>query len=161
MTKNNKKPITKLTPKLQKDIYEMYRDGVPCGEIADWFGVSYITTKKFLSQYFRTDIYGSFINKYKPTADITLPKITEPDLFACQLALLKSIGDNAVREFFDKVRENYPTVTLVIENNPPSNDFYTTPELEPEIDIENDYLLNGNGYDLFPLESSQDYNRLL
>jgi hypothetical protein len=90
-----------------------------------------------------------------------MPKITEPDIFACQLALLKSIGDNAVRDFFEKVRESYPTVTLAIENTPVYNDFYTTPDLEIETDMENDWVYGKEGGLSWGLEHSQEYSERL
>jgi hypothetical protein len=151
----------KLTADLVDDICEMYDDGVPPAEIAEWFGLRKVTVKELLKDVFPTDIYGNLlvIGRGK-NGRLVLPKITEPDIFACQLALLKSIGDNAVHEFFEKVRENYPTVTLAIENTPAKNDFYTTPELEIETDLESDWLV-GNGHgEFYPLENSADYNRL-
>ena len=153
--------VSKLTADLVDDICEMYHDGVPPADIAEWFGLRKVTVKEVLTDVFPTDIYGNLLPTGRGKGgQLILPKITEPDIFACQLALLKSIGDNAVRDFFDKVRENYPTVTLAIENTPARNDFYTTPELELEIDIENDFLLTNGNYELYPLENSADYNRL-
>jgi hypothetical protein len=161
MTNYQRNPYPYITADLVDDICEMYDDGVPPAEIADWFGLRKVTVKELLKDVFPTDIYGNLLVIGRGKGGrITLPKITEPDIFACQLALLKSIGDNAVRDFFDKVRENYPTVTLAIENTPARNDFYTTPELELEIDIENDFLLTNGNYELYPLENSADYNRL-
>jgi uncharacterized protein (DUF433 family) len=151
----------KLTADLVDDICEMYDDGVPPAEIAEWFGLRKVTVKELLKDVFPTDIYGNLLVIGRGKGGrVVLPKITEPDIFACQLALLKSIGDNAVHEFFEKVRENYPTVTLAIENTPASKDFYTTPELEIETDLESDWLV-GNGYgEFYPMENSADYNRL-
>jgi hypothetical protein len=161
MTNYQRNPYPYITADLVDDICEMYDDGVPPAEIADWFGLRKVTVKELLKDVFPTDIYGNLLVIGRGKGGrVVLPKITEPDIFACQLALLKSIGDNAVRDFFDKVRENYPTVTLAIENTPARNDFYTTPELELEIDIENDFLLTNGNYELYPLENSADYNRL-
>ena len=161
MTNYQRNPYPYITADLVDDICEMYDDGVPPAEIADWFGLRKVTVKELLKDVFPTDIYGNLLVIGRGKGGrVVLPKITEPDIFACQLALLKSIGDNAVHEFFEKVRENYPTVTLAIENTPARNDFYTTPELELEIDIENDFLLTNGNYELYPLENSADYNRL-
>ena len=151
----------KLTADLVDDICEMYHDGVPPADIAQWFGLRKVTVKEVLKDVFPTDIYGNLLPTGRGKGgQLILPKITEPDIFACQLALLKSIGDNAVRDFFDKVRENYPTVTLAIEKTPARNDFYTTPELEIEIDLESDWLVSNGHGEFYPLENSADYNRL-
>jgi len=108
----------KVTMELSKDmiktICEMFDEGVPYQEVAEWLGLSKVTVKEVLVQVFPTDIYGILLPQHQSKGgDITLPKLTEPDLFACQLALLVSIGDNAVNEFFETVRQYYPDVTLV------------------------------------------------
>ena len=155
-------PIPYITADTADDICEMFDDGVPPAEIAEWFGLPKVTVKEFLKDIFPTDIYGNLLVIGRGKGGrITLPKITEPDIFACQLALLKSIGDNAVHEFFEKVRENYPTVTLAIENNPPRHDFYTTPELEIETDIEGDWVYGKEGGLSWGLEHSQEYSERL
>ena len=160
MTKYQKNPYPYITADLVDDICEMFYDGVRPKGIAEWLGLPKVTVTEILKDHFPTDIYGCLIPPFARSPRFIMPKITEPDIFACQLALLKSIGDNAVQDFFDKVRENYPTVTLAIENTPARNDFYTTPELEIETDLENDWLV-GNGYgEFYPLENSADYNRL-
>lgn len=160
MTKYQKNPYPYITADLVDDICEMFYDGVRPKGIAEWLGLPKVTVVEILKDHFPTDIYGCLIPPFVRSPKFVMPKITEPDIFACQLALLKTIGNNAVQEFFDKVRENYPTVTLAIENTPARNDFYTTPELEIETDLENDWLV-GNGYgEFYPLENSADYNRL-
>ena len=160
MTKYQKNPYPYITADLVDDICEMFYDGVRPKAIMEWFGLPKVTVVEILKDHFPTDIYGCLIPPFVRSPKFIMPKITEPDIFACQLALLKSIGDNAVHEFFEKVRENYPTVTLAIENTPASKDFYTTPELEIETDMENDWLV-GNGYgEFYPMENSADYNRL-
>lgn len=117
-----------LSKDMVDDICEMFDDGVPPKQIAEWFGLRKVTVTEVLKDIFPTDIYGCLILK-RGSSWLTLPKLTEPDLFACQLALLVSLGDSFVKDFFDKVRENYPTVTLAIEN-PKGSSFYRTPEIE-------------------------------
>ena len=130
MTNHKKNPIYKLTPKLINDICEMFDDGVPYQEIAEWFGLSKVTVKEVLVQVFPTDIYGILIPHHQgKNGRVIVPKLTEPDIFACQLALLVSIGDSAINDFFEKVRESYPTVTLAVEN-PKGSSFYRSPEIE-------------------------------
>ena len=154
--------VSKLTADLVDDICEMYHDGVPPADIAKWFGLRKVTVKEVLTDVFPTDIYGNLLPTGRGKGgQLILPKITEPDIFACQLALLKSIGDNAVHEFFEKVRENYPTVTLAIENNPAVNDFYTTPDLEIETDMETDWVYGKEGGLSWALEHSQEYSERL
>jgi hypothetical protein len=162
MTNYQRNPYPKLTADLVDDICEMYDDGVPPAEIAEWFGLRKVTVKELLKDVFPTDIYGNLlvIGRGK-NGRLVLPKITEPDIFACQLALLKSIGDNAVHDFFEKVRENYPTVTLAIENNPGINHLYTTPDLEIETDMENDWVYGKEGGLSWGLEHSQEYSERL
>ena len=101
-----------LSKDMVDDICEMWDDGVPVKQIAEWFGLRKVTVKEVLLDIFPTDIYGNLIYQ-RGSSWLTLPKLTEPDLFACQLALLVSIGDNAVNEFFETVRQYYPDVTLV------------------------------------------------
>jgi hypothetical protein len=154
--------VSKLTADLVDDICEMYHDGVPPADIAKWFGLRKVTVKEVLTDVFPTDIYGNLLPTGRGKGgQLILPKITEPDIFACQLALLKSIGDNAVHDFFEKVRENYPTVTLAIENNPGINDFYTTPDLEIETDMETDWIYGKEGGLSWALEHSQEYSERL
>lgn len=159
MTKYQKNPNTKITPKIAEGLCDMYEHGVELSYLIEWSRLPKVTVMDFLRENYRTDIYDNLIRTRISNKTI-LPNITEPDLFACQLALLVNIGGSAVQDFFDKVRENYPTVTLAIENTPAKNDFYTTPDLELEIDIENDFLLTNGNYELYPLENSADYNRL-
>ena len=142
-----------LSKDMVDDICEMFDDGVPPKQIAEWFGLRKVTVTEVLEDIFPTDIYGCLIYKRK-SSWLTLPKLTEPDLFACQLALLVSLGDSFVKDFFDKVRETYPTVTLAIENTP-GDSFYRTPDLE----IEQDYYADDDASDYsYPYESSMLYS---
>jgi hypothetical protein len=161
MTKYQKNPYPYITADLVDDICEMFYDGVRPKGIAEWLGLPKVTVVEILKDHFPTDIYGCLIPPFVKSPRFIMPKITEPDIFACQLALLKSIGDNAVNEFFDKVRENYPTVTLAIENTPAYNDFYTTPDLEIETDLENDWIYGKEGGLSWGLEHSQEYSERL
>lgn len=147
-----------LTQDMIDKICGMFRDSVPLIEIADWLGLPKVTVKIVLKEHFPVDVYGCLKPRSQGSANIVLPNITEPDVFACQLALLVSLGDSFVKDFFDKVREHYPTVTLAIENTPASKDFYTTPELELEVDMEDDWIC---GMGAWRLENSQGYSSLL
>ena len=143
-----------LSKDMADDICEMFDDGVPYIEIANWFGLSKVTVKNVLLDIFPTDIYGVLKANRGKGGGCIMPKLTEPDLFACQLALLVSLGDSFVKDFFDKVRETYPTVTLAIENTLGSS-FYRTPDLE----IEQDYYADDDASDYsYPYESSMLYS---
>lgn len=151
----------KITPKIAEGLCDMYEHGVELCYLIEWSRLPKVTVMQFLRDNYPTDIYGKLIRLNRKSEKTVLPNITEPDIFACQLALLKTIGDRFVREFFDKVRENYPTVTLAIENNPPKHDFYTTPELEIEIDdLCDEWLMDNGSTELYPLENSVYYNQL-
>jgi len=142
-----------LSRDMVDDICEMFDDGVPPKQIAEWFGLRKVTVKEVLLDIFPTDIYGNLIYKRK-SSWLTLPKLTEPDLFACQLALLVSLGDSFVKDFFDKVRDTYPTVTLGLDWAD-GGSFYRTPDLE----IEQDYYSDDDDSNYsYPYESSMLYS---
>jgi hypothetical protein len=149
---------TILTQDMIDKICGMFRDSVPPSDIAEWLGLRKVTVKTVLKQHFPVDVYGNLEPRYQGSANTIMPNITEPDIFACQLALLVSLGDSFVKDFFDKVRESYPTVTSAIENTPASRDFYTTPELEIEVDMESDWVY---GTERWRLENSQQYSKRL
>ena len=151
----------KITPKTAEGLCDMYEHGVELCYLIEWSRLPKVTVMQFLRDNYPTDIYGKLIRLNRKSEKTVLPNITEPDIFACQLALLKSIGDNAVQDFFEKVRENYPTVTLAIENNPVVNDFYTTPDLEIETDMETDWVYGKEGGLSWALEHSQEYSERL
>ena len=145
---------TILTQDMIDKICGMFRDSVPPSDIAEWLGLRKVTVKTVLKQHFPVDVYGNLKPRYQGSANTVLPNITEPDIFACQLALLVSLGDSFVKDFFDKVRETYPTVTLAIENTLGSS-FYRTPDLE----IEQDYYADDDASDYsYPYESSMLYS---
>ena len=162
-TKGYEMKERKVTPEIAEGLCDMFEHGVPLTYLIKWSRLPKLTVMGFLKDNYAVDVFGNLIMQNRKSHKTILPNITEPDIFACQLALLKTIGDNVVQDFFDKVRENYPTVTLAIENNPPRHDFYTTPDLEVEIDMENDWLY-GNFEDTrttWALEHSQEYNERL
>jgi len=136
------------------DICEMFDDGVEYTEIARWLGISKVTVKQVLVDIFPTDIYGVLKANRGKGGGCIMPKLTEPDLFACQLALLVSLGDSFVKDFFDKVRDTYPTVTLGLDWAD-GGSFYRTPDLE----IEQDYYSDDDDSNYsYPYESSMLYS---
>ena len=159
-TKGYEMKERKVTPEIAEGLCDMFEHGVPLTYLIKWSGLPKVTIMDFFRENYHTDNYDYLIRPRISNKTI-LPNITEPDIFACQLALLKSIGDNAVQDFFDKVRENYPTVTLAIENNPPKHDFYTTPDLEIEIDMESDWYFSNGNNGTWILEHSQEYSEWL
>jgi len=73
-----------ITPDLVDDICEMFYDGVRPVTIAEWFGLRKVTVVEVLKDHFPTDIYGCLKPPTVKSPKFVMPKITEPDIFACQ-----------------------------------------------------------------------------
>jgi hypothetical protein len=160
-TKGYKMKERKVTPEIAKGLCDMFEHGVPLAYLIKWARLPKPTVMEYLKDNYAVDVRGNLIMQNRKSHKTVLPILTEPDLFACQLALLATIGKGTLIDFFEKVRENYPTVTLAIENNPGINNFYTTPDLEIETDIENDWIYGKEGGLAWGLEHSQEYNERL
>jgi len=123
-----------LNSKLYKYICEMFLDEVPVCDIAKHFGIKAKEVKQVLTEQFG-DEWEKQKRNNRATLSLTMPKITEPDLFACQLALLANIGRKQFDEFVATVRENYPDNYNGIDAK--ASMFCTTPDIDnEEIDLE-------------------------
>ena len=123
-----------LNSKLYKYICEMFLDDVPVCGIAKHFGIKSKEVKKVLTEQFGDEWENEKRNK-RATLSLTMPKITEPDLFACQLALLANISERHFYSFVATVRENYPDTYNGVDTT--TKKFRTTPDIDnEEIDLE-------------------------
>ena len=118
-----------LNSKLYKYICEMFLDEVPVCGIAKHFGIKSKEVKKVLTEQFGDEWENQKRNK-RATLSLTMPKITEPDLFACQLALLANISERHFYSFVATVRENYPDTCNGVDTT--TNKFRTTPDIDNE-----------------------------
>ena len=123
-----------LNSKLYKYICEMFLDDVPVCGIAKHFGIKSKEVKKVLTEQFGDEWENEKRNK-RATLSLTMPKITEPYLFACQLALLANISERHFYSFVATVRENYPDTYNGVDTT--TKKFRTTPDIDnEEIDLE-------------------------
>jgi len=118
-----------LNSKLYKYICEMFLDEVPVCGIAKHFGIKSKEVKQVLTEQFG-DEWEKEKRNNRATLSITMPKITEPDLFACQLALLANISERHFYSFVATVRENYPDNYNGVDTT--TNKFRTTPDIDNE-----------------------------
>jgi len=124
-----------LNTKLYKYICEMFLDEVPVCDIAKHFGIKHKEVKQVLTEQFGKNWKDVERNK-RATLSLTMPKITEPDLFACQLALIANIGRKQFNDFANKVRENYPDTYNGVDTK--TRKFRVTPDIDnEELDLEN------------------------
>ena len=123
-----------LNTKLYKYICEMFLDEVPVCDIAKHFGIKSKEVKQVLTEQFGDEWENEKRNK-RATLSLTMPKITEPDLFACQLALIANISQRHFYDFVATVRQNYPDTCNGVDTT--TKKFRTTPDVdEEEIDFE-------------------------
>jgi hypothetical protein len=86
--------------------------------------------KLVLEEQFGVSVrFWAFKKMHKPTAEITLPKVTG-DVFLCQLALIANINKKTFYKFAETVRENYPEILVYYQAG--IKDFYKTPNIDCE-----------------------------
>lgn len=115
---------------LDKYICEMFLDDVPAGQIAKHFGLELKIVKRVLVEQFGSSNYRDHTLNKRRHSSLTMPKITEPDLFACQLALLANISERHFYDFVATVRQNSPDTYNGIDTE--TKKFRTTPDIDNE-----------------------------
>lgn len=128
-----------LNTKLYKYICEMFLDDVPVLDIAKHFGLKPKSVKQVLTEHFGKNWRSQRPNQRRSSAMI-IPKITEPDLFTCQLALIANIGRKQFDDFVKTVRQHYPDTYNGVDTK--TTKFRVTPDIDnEELDLENPHPL--------------------